>query len=188
LAPRAHACVVALPRKVNDGKPCSERQMDPIAAMSMALTGDDPGTLIYLVVIFVYSFLSAIVLPIPVEAILTDVWPLPEALALGLGKALGAFAIFYIGSTVEKVVYSWKRFGFFRWFLDKSEKFVKIAGIFAIYLLNSVPIMSDTVINYLFSILNKDGKLIDVRLFVLSNFLAGINRALLYIAVFSAIF
>jgi len=65
---------------------------------------------------------------------------------------------------------------------------VKIAGIFAIYLLNSVPIMSDTVINYLFSILNKDGKLIDVRLFVLSNFLAGINRALLYIAVFSAIF
>src|SRR5512136_1631708 len=180
--------VVALPRKVNDRKPFSERQMDPLTALTMALTSETPVTLVYLLVIFGYSFLSAVILPFPVEAILTDVSPLPEALALGLGKAVGALAIFYIGSTVEKAIYRYERWGFFRWFLDKTEKFVKIAGIFAIYLLNSVPIMSDTVINYLFSVLNKDGKLIDVRLFVLTNFLAGFNRALLYIAVFSAIF
>lgn len=162
--------------------------MDPLSALSLALEGSSSLSILYILGIFIYSFLTAVILPIPVEAFLTDASPMLEALALALGKALGALVIFYIGSSVEKRIYGWKRWGWFRWFLDKSEKFVRIAGIFAIYFLNSIPIMSDTVINYLFSLLNKEGKLIDVRLFVLSNFLAGINRALLYIAVFSAIF
>ena len=42
--------------------------------------------------------------------------------------------------------------------------------------------MSDTAVLYFYALFNEEGKALDQRLFILSNFLAGINRvAILYI-------
>ncbi|HEX9907541.1 MAG TPA: hypothetical protein VGB78_03625 [Thermoplasmata archaeon] len=159
--------------------------IDPTDVLPFLFGNGETSSATYLFLLFWDSFLTAVILPFPVEPFLLLHMELPawsKAVVLGLGKAAGAAAVFYIGASIEKVIYSWRKFGWFRWLLDKMEKSVKLGGIYAIFLLNSVPIMSDTLINYLFALLNKEGKLIDVRLFVISNFLAGINRALLVLS------
>ncbi len=106
-----------------------------------------------------------------------------KALVLGLGKATGAIAVFYSGARVEVAVLRFSRWGWFKWLLVKSEAFVKMYGILAMYLIMSIPGMVDTIPLYLFSIFNKEGTLIRLREFVLANFLAGINRAFIIYAI-----
>jgi hypothetical protein len=71
------------------------------------LNANQTDPLTYLVLFFLFSVAAAIFLPIPIEIGL--VWnpglffPL-KALDLGLGKAVGAFAVFYIPSEVRALV------------------------------------------------------------------------------------
>jgi membrane protein YqaA with SNARE-associated domain len=144
----------------------------------------DPAT--YLLIFFLFCVAAAIILPIPIEIAL--IWnpslffPI-KALVLGLGKTTGAVAVYYIGARVEKAVLRFSKWGWFRWLLVKSEAFVEMYGIFAMYIIMSIPGMIDTIPLYLFSIFNKKGTLIRLRDFAFANFLAGINRAFLIYAI-----
>jgi membrane protein YqaA with SNARE-associated domain len=144
----------------------------------------DPAT--YLLIFFLFCIAAAIILPIPIEIGL--VWnpgiPFPiKALVMGLGKATGAGAVFFIGARVESAVERFSRWRWFKWLLVKSEAFVHRYGIFAMYIIMSIPGMVDTIPLYLFSIFNKRGTAIRVRDFVMANFLAGVNRAFLIYAI-----
>jgi len=144
----------------------------------------DPAT--YLVLLFLFCIAAAVILPIPIEIAL--VWnpslffPI-KALTMGLGKGTGAIAVFLIGAKVERVVRRFERWGWFKWMLVKSEAFVRRFGIFALYVLMSIPGMVDTIPLYIFSIFNQEGKLIRLRDFALINVLAGVNRAMLIFAI-----
>jgi hypothetical protein len=144
----------------------------------------DPAT--YLLIFFLFCIAAAVILPIPIEIAL--IWnpgiffPI-KALVLGLGKGAGAIAVFYIGAQVEGAVLRFSRWGWFKWLLVKSEAFVKMYGIFAMYIIMSIPGMIDTIPLYLFSIFNKKGTIIRLRDFALANFLAGVNRAFLIYAI-----
>jgi len=188
----------------------------------------DPLT--YLLVFFLFSVAAAVFLPIPIEIGLiwnpTMFFPL-KALDLGLGKGVGAVAVFYIGAKLDRAaarisrwgparhVSSWlwmivhklgidkweiygrirakrrapvlapeiPRWGWLRWFVRKSEAFVRRYGVLAIYAIMSIPGMIDTVPLYVFAILNKEGTLIRLRDFALANLLAGVNRAFIILAV-----
>jgi len=156
----------------------------------------DPLT--YLLVFFLFSVAAAIFLPVPIEIGL--VWnpgmffPL-KALDLGLGKAVGAIAVFFIPSKVgaaAKRLGLWHpapsatpappRWGWLRWLTNKSEGFTRRYGVIAMYVIMSVPGMIDTVPLYIFAIINKERTLISLRDFALANFLAGINRAFIIFA------
>ena len=156
----------------------------------------DPFT--YLVAFFLFSVAAAIFLPIPIEIGL--VWnpgmffPI-KALDLGLGKAVGAIAVFFIPSkigAVAKRLGLWHpapsvtpappRWGWLRWLTNKSEGFTRKYGVIAMYVIMSIPGMIDTVPLYVFSIINKERTLISLRDFALANFLAGINRAFIIFA------
>ncbi len=145
----------------------------------------DPAT--YLFILFLFCIAAAIILPIPIEIAL--IWnpglffPV-KALVMGLGKGTGAVAVFLIGAKVEHVVKRFSRWGWFNWLLVKSEAFVRRFGIFAMYIIMSIPGMIDTIPLYLFSIFNQEGTLMSLRDFALANLLAGINRAFLIFAIF----
>jgi hypothetical protein len=75
------------------------------------------------------------------------------------------------------------KWGWLRWLSRKSEVFVRRYGILAMYSIMSIPGMLDTIPLYIFSILNREGKLMTLRDFALANFLAGVNRAFLIYAI-----
>jgi len=139
----------------------------------------DPAT--YLLSLFFFSFIAAVVLPIPVEvavAIAPAGIPIPAiAIVSGLGKGLGAMTVFFLGTTIEKTILNYTKWGWFRWVLNKSEVFVRRFGYPAIFIIMSIPLMTDTVPLYLFSLLNKEGKLLNVWWFSLVNVAAGFTRA-----------
>lgn len=140
----------------------------------------DPVT--YLFVFFLFCVLAAIILPIPIEVALVVDPSVPfilKALVMGLGKGTGALAVFFIGLKVEKTVLKFAKWGWFRWLLEKSERFVRRYGYVALYLIMSIPGMVDTIPLYVFSILNKEGELLGWRGFTIVNILAGITRAFL---------
>jgi membrane protein YqaA with SNARE-associated domain len=146
----------------------------------------DPAT--FLLSLFVFSIASAIILPIPVE---TGLVAAPEnmpfiipALALGLGKGVGAIVVFFIGAKLEQTVLNYGKWGWFKWLLDKSEGFVRRYGYFALFAILATPFMLDTIPLYIFSVLNKEGKLMRLRWFVLVNVLAGITRASIVLLAF----
>jgi len=162
------------------------------------LQANQTDPLTYLLVFFLFSVAAAVFLPIPIEIGL--VWnpgmffPL-KALDLGLGKAVGAAAVFFIPSKLGALgrrlgIYhrtpsatpAPPKWGWLRWLTTKSEGFTRRYGVIAMYVIMSIPGMIDTVPLYIFSIINKEQTLIRLRDFVLANFLAGINRAFIIYA------
>jgi hypothetical protein len=145
------------------------------------LTGVAGDPVLYSVVFFFYAVLAAIILPIPVEfgLILSPHTPwYVLAIVLGAGKAVGSVLVFKIGMEIEGPVRRWSaRFKFFGKFIELCERFVARYRYYAIYILLSVPFMSDTAVLYIFSITNKDGEALKMKWFALVNFLAGITRA-----------
>jgi hypothetical protein len=75
------------------------------------------------------------------------------------------------------------RWGWLRWIGRKSEALVRKHGVIAVYVLLSIPGMVDTVILYIFAIINANRTVMTLRAFALANFLAGINRAFIIYAV-----
>jgi membrane protein YqaA with SNARE-associated domain len=145
------------------------------------LTGIAGSPIEYSIVFFFFAVAAAIILPIPVEVglILSPHTPwYVLAIVLGSGKAVGSLLVFKIGMELEGSVRRWsERFKFFGKFINLCERFVARYGYYALYVLLSIPFMSDTAILYIFSIVNKDGEAMKLKWFALVNFLAGITRA-----------
>ena len=147
---------------------------------------------LYMVLAFGYAVLVAIVLPIPIEIALLP--PLIDqrwgyltgtALAIAAGKTFGAFLIFVFGLNVEGSVRRWSgRWRFAAWFVNKAEKFVQKTGYTGLYLLLSIPLMSDTIPIYVYSVFNQEGKALERNMFLIANFLAALNRVAILGAAF----
>jgi len=148
------------------------------------------------VVFFIYTILATVILPIPVEAALffsMDHTPFyVKALLLGLGKMVGAALVFKIGDKIGDTVKGWsEKWGWFNWIVRKCEWLVEKTGYVGIYLILSIPIMTDTVPLYIFSIFNEkvdeEGKPIRAmkwNRFAVVCFLAGVTRAMVVYTVF----
>lgn len=147
--------------------------------------------LIFFPLVFVYAIAVAVVLPIPIETILVvpiigRQWEylIGITLSLAAGKAVGAWMIFLLGLKVEDNIRRWStRFRFAEWFVRKMEAFVRATGSIGLYVLLSIPLMSDTIPIYLYALFNKEGQVLDRRQFFLGNFLAAINRVALLVLI-----
>jgi membrane protein DedA with SNARE-associated domain len=139
-------------------------------------------------IFFIYSVLATIILPLPVEIglVLNPDTPFVfKALILGAGKAVGSILVFYIGFRVEGTVRRWsERWRFAKWFVDLCTRFVEKTGYFGLYVLLCIPGMVDTIPVYVFSLFNREGRVLEVRYFALVNFLGGITRAFILFALF----
>lgn len=143
---------------------------------------------VYSIVFFVYVLLATIVLPIPVEVGLffsLDAIPFwAKALIMGLGKMTGAFLVFFIGLKVGDTVRGWSAtWGWFNWIVMKCEWLVAKLGYFGLFLILSIPIMTDTVPLYIFSVFNERGVL-EPKWFSLVCFFSGVTRAMVVYAFF----
>ena len=58
-----------------------------------------------------------------------------------------------------------------------AERFVRRTNYLGLYVLLSIPLMSDTIPLYLYSLFNREGKTLGRRAFLVSNFLAAWTRA-----------
>ena len=134
----------------------------------------------YAIIFFVFCVLAAVILPLPVEIGL--IWNpgtpfIIKALIMGAGKATGSVFVFYIGAKVEDRVRRWQRWGWFAWLVEKSEWLVEKFGYLGLYFILSIPGMVDTIPLYIFSVFNREGKVLELKYFVIANFLGGLNRA-----------
>lgn len=141
-------------------------------------TAADP--VLYSILFFFYAVASAVFLPIPVEVglLLSPATPyIWLAIVLGLGKAVGSVLVFEFGLKMGDTVRRWStRFRVIDWIVKGMGWIVAKFRYLGLYLLLSIPLMTDTVPLYLFSLFNEKGEL-RLRYFALVNFLAGITRA-----------
>lgn len=146
---------------------------------------NDPA--IFLTVLFVYAILTAVILPIPVELALLNLLVNPgllgsAALVLGLGKMLGASLIFVVGLRVEEPIRVFcARHPYLGQVVGYLTRFVRATRWWGLLILLSIPLMSDTVPIYLYSLFNKQGQFISSHAFLAANFLAGVLRALIFV-------
>lgn len=141
--------------------------------------------LVFLPLLFVYSILVAVVLPTPVEVALLPLLAEPAlyglaALTVGAGKAAGSGFVFLIGVRADKLIEKASgRHDLTKRFTELCLRFVAKTRYIGLFLLLMLPFMSDTVPVYVYSLFNHDGAVLSARYFVFTNFLAGVNRALL---------
>ena len=136
----------------------------------------------YYPLFLIYCVLAAVALPIPVEAGLLEAETYPimllMALLMAIGKAAGANIVYRLGLKFDGDIGPFKRLKWFRNGQRTLTLLLEKHGYAAMYLILSIPLMTDTVPLYAFSLLNKDGKLFDESWFVITNFWAGFSRAL----------
>ena len=156
------------------------------------LLGAYGNPVIFLPLVFLYAIAIAVVLPIPIELsliapILDQQWGYLVAIALALaaGKTVGAWLIFVFGVKVEDNIRWWsEKWRFAKWFVAKADLFVQKTGYLGLYVLLSIPLMSDTIPIYLYSLFNKEGKSLERNLFLGANFFAAINRVAILAGLF----
>jgi membrane protein YqaA with SNARE-associated domain len=139
----------------------------------------------YLSITFGFSILVAIILPVPIEVVLLA--PILEqrwgylagvVFVMASGKTVGAWLIFYLGVRVEDNIRRWsERYRPIARFVLWCERFVRKTNYIGLYVLLSIPLMSDTIPLYLYSLFNEEGRAVDRRAFLISNFLAAWTRA-----------
>ena len=152
-----------------------------------------------LVVIAIYSFLIAFVLPLPSEVVLApashmrlglpyDVTLAVIILVSGLGKAAGSVFAFHIGQEakeygplVRRIQQS--RFDVIEWSERKTVQLAREFGYVGLALALSVPFFPDTISIYAFTILEKD-----YVKFALATFAGSVGRLLVTIGLFSGAF
>jgi len=147
---------------------------------------------IFLPLVFLYAIAIAAVLPIPIELslvapIVNQEWGylVGIALALAAGKTVGAWLIFGLGVKVEDSIRWWsEKWRVAKWVVEKAGLFVHKTGYLGIYILLSIPLMSDTIPIYLYSLFNKEGKSLERNLFLGANFLAALNRVAILAGLF----
>lgn len=148
------------------------------------------GEVGYLVGLFLYAIAAAVALPVPVEILLLpSLYPQIDtsvkAVVLGLGKAVGAIAVFYVGNKVNPYIERWMgRHPFGARVLKLLELFVRKTGWAGLTILLAIPFMSDTAVNYFYSLLNEEGHAIGRWHFVLANLIGGIVRTYLFLWLF----
>ncbi len=146
---------------------------------------ESAGALGYLFAVFLYAIAATVFLPIPVELLL-QLYPgidtAVKAVVLGLGKAAGAIVVFYVGKKVNPHIERWmSRHELAAKVLKPLEAFVRRTGWIGLTVLLSIPLMSDTAVNYFYSLLNEEGSAIGRWWFVLANFIGGIVRAYIFL-------
>ena len=171
--------------------------MDAVATLSSFLddmmhfleaSANDP--LSFSIIFLIYTVLAAVFLPIPVEVGLFFSPATPavvKILVMGLGKMLGSMLVFSIGlkqgDEIKDLSASWRWFSALvkgcEWLVDKFH-------YVGLYLILSVPLMTDTVPLYIFSVFNKTGVL-SFKWFALVSLLAGITRGVIVFLVFAAL-
>ncbi len=149
------------------------------------LAGFVANPLLYLLIVFVYGVLTAIILPIPVEFAL---FIRPETLSIfliagviGLAKMVGASLIFILGLRVEGPIrYYSARYRILGQGVGIVTRFVRVTSWIGLFVLLAIPFLPDTLPIYLYSLFNKQGQLIPAWIFLIVNLVAGIVRALLF--------
>jgi len=156
--------------------------VDPLQALIEFLNSLSQDPVAYSVVFFIYAVAASTFLPIPVEIGLFFSPGTPllfKALVLGAGKATGSVLVFKLGGRVggsfDRLA---SRHRFFGRFMDLMRMFVARTRYLGLYIILSIPLMVDTLPVYLFALFNQEG-VMDIRRFALTNFLAGVTRALL---------
>jgi len=156
---------------------------------------------VFFPVLFVYAILIAVILPIPIEFILlipavytNPAFFLGTALTIGLGKAVGAWLIFFLGVNLEEQIRGWSdRIKLVGTLIRFCEWIVKKTRYVGLFVLLSIPMMSDTAVLYVFALFNPpaandaNGRPVYERHtlkmipFVVTNFLGGITRVALFV-------
>lgn len=152
------------------------------------LEGSANSPLSYVPIFFIYTVLAAVILPLPVEIGLffspgTPV--LVKVLVMGLGKMLGSIFVFFIGLKVGDRIRSWS--SKWKWFdrlVNGCEWMVSKFHYVGLYIILCIPLMTDTVPLYLFSMFNETGVL-KMKWFAVVSFLGGITRGLIVFAFFA---
>ncbi len=152
---------------------------------------------IFFPVLFCYAILIAVILPIPIEFILLAVpadpaWIFGSAATIGAGKAVGAWLIFFLGVNLEAQIRAWSlRFRFVDAIVRFCEWVVRKTQYIGLYVLLSIPLMSDTAVLYVFALFNPPANnrggpapeaarhTLKMAPFIAANFLAGISRTAL---------
>lgn len=138
--------------------------------------------LLFGVFFFLYVLLNTLALPLPVEAGLFNpaFHPLFLIGILALGRGVGAFFIFEIGGFIRNKTSSWAVEALhIRKLITFLEGFIQRYGYYALFVLMSIPLMLDSVVLYLFSLLNKrkDSKVaLSRRWFIIITLAASILR------------
>ncbi len=102
------------------------------------------------------------------------------SVVMAFGKTVGAWGVFFLGLKLEDDIRKWsKRFKIAETFVDWCIAFVRKTKYIGLFILLSIPLMTDTVPLYIYSLFNADGKVLDMKLFGLVNFLAALARSLL---------
>lgn len=161
--------------------------MDIIQEFIQILNGLSQDPLLFSVVLFIYTVAATVFLPVPVEIALFFSPETPivvKILVLGTGKAVGAILVFLLGDRLGSGLNGWAlRRRFFRRFLDLMHRFVARTRYLGLYIILSTPLMVDTVPVYLFALFNEKG-VMQLRWFAVTNFLAGVTRSVIVIAIF----
>ena len=137
---------------------------------------EDPVS--YSIVFLIYVILASIILPIPVEIGLfnSNINPALLIIILAIGKGIGSFIAFEIGSRVrgglKKRTY---QNILMKKIINWCERFVMKYGYYGLLIIMSTPLMLDSATLYLFSILNPNerGEAMTKKWFILINFAAG---------------
>jgi membrane protein YqaA with SNARE-associated domain len=149
-----------------------------------------------LLIIAVYSFLIAFVLPLPSEIVLPPAATLDLGLGLpfgatlalvmvvsGLGKAAGSVFAFHIGQEAKQSgpIIRWlrrSRFDVVEWSESKTVQLSQKYGYFGLAFALSVPGFPDTLSIYAFSVLEED-----YIKFAAATFAGSVGRLLITVAV-----
>ncbi len=153
------------------------------------LVGAFENPLIYSTIFFIYAVLAAVVLPIPVEIGLFNpyvhwFW---KVLILAMGKGVGAFFVFQVGTKARMKMKNFSLGGrITKKIIEYCEWFVKNYGYYGLLIILSIPLMIDSISLYLFSLLNpeEEGKGMEKGWFVVINTIAGGIRGAITLAVF----
>ncbi len=135
---------------------------------------------LYSFIFFIFTILATVILPIPVEVGLLLSPSTPYfilALVLGAGKAVGSVIVYGLGGKVGEPVRRWSaKYRVINAIVLGMEWIVRKFRYIGLYILLSIPLMTDTIPVYLFSLFNEKG-VMKIGYFALVNFLAGITRA-----------
>ncbi len=150
-----------------------------------------------LVIVGVYSFLIAVVLPLPSEVVLYAPLSLglPEVvetalviLVSGTGKALGSVVAFNVGHKASRAgpvirFLRRSRFDVVEWSERRSVELAREYGYGGLALALCVPGFPDTISIYAFSVLEED-----YVKFALATFAGSVGRLLVFLAGFRLVF
>lgn len=165
---------------------------DPLQQALDFLLGLYDNPFVFLPIAFLFAVSVAVVLPIPIElallgALIDQDWGYLSAIALALavGKTVGAWLIFILGINLEGKIRLWsERWRFADLVVRWAEAFVRKTKYTGLYILLSIPLMSDTIPLYVYSLFNEEGQALRRDMYLIANFLAALNRTAFLVVLF----